>query len=107
VQTAAHRSASRRTGAQGTLHRDSDELRELGLITLKKQTLTILNCKMLQAYAEFDPFTFTWKQPLTRQDFAGFRQASQGKLDKPRQFPGGAVQNRSLILSLGSLPQVS
>ena len=35
--------------------RDSDELRELGLITLKKQTLTILNCKMLQAYAEFDP----------------------------------------------------
>jgi hypothetical protein len=70
VQTAAHRSASRRTGAQGTLHRDSDELRELGLITLKKQTLTILNCKMLQAYAEFDPVYLHLEAAA---DAAGFR----------------------------------
>ena len=37
------------------VNRSIMELRELGLITLEKQTLTILNWKMLQAYAEFDP----------------------------------------------------
>ena len=50
------------------VNRSLMELRGNGFITLEKQTLTILKWNELQRYAQFDPFTYTWRPPQRRRD---------------------------------------